>query len=118
MTQKPPLTKEERRRYPRLTLPIMYRTAMGEDSSHTTHDFSLGGVRIYSNRFLAEGKKIEIELCLPEGDAIKALCRVVWSQVLPPGSDAMFEVALEFMDLPPDAADQLEQFLEPDAPEE
>jgi hypothetical protein len=35
-----------------------------------------------------------------------------------PGSDAMFEVALEFLDLPPDASDQLEQFLESDATEE
>jgi len=75
-------------------------------------------VRIYSNRHLAEGKKIELELCLPPGTAIKALCRVVWSQVLPPGSDAMFEVALEFMDLPPDASGLLQQYLEPDAAEE
>ncbi len=118
MTQEPPRTKEERRRYPRLTLPIMYRTAKGEEPAHPTHDFSLGGVRIYSNRYLEEGKRIEIELCLPQGRAIKALCRVVWSQVLPPGSDAMFEVALEFEDLPPDASDQLAQFLEPDVPEE
>lgn len=117
VTQEPPRSREERRKYPRLILPIMVRTVKGEEARHPTHDLSLGGVRIRSNRYLAEGKMLEIELFLPQGSAIKTLCRVVWSQVLPPGSDAMFEVALQFMDLPDEASDRLAQYLEPDAGE-
>ena len=59
----------------------------------------LGGVRIYSNVYLKEGKQIEIKLCFPKGNWIVATVRVVWISPLPPGSGSVFDVGLEFIDL-------------------
>jgi len=118
LAEKTPPVKEERRRYPRLEVPIMYRSSRKEGPVHPTQNFSLGGVRIYSNAYLKEGKQIEIELCLPQEDSIVATVRVVWTKVLPPGSDAVFDVALEFLHLPAGASEKLKKILKTDSVEE
>lgn len=107
MADKIPDTQEERRRYPRLEVPIMYRSSRKEGPASPTQNFSLGGVRIFSNAYLKEGKQIEIELCLPQEESIVATVRVVWTKVLPPGSDAVFDIALEFLDLPDGSMDKI-----------
>ncbi len=101
-----------------MEVPIMYRSSRKEGPVHPTQNFSLGGVRIYSNAYLKEGKQIEIELCLPQEDSIVATVRVVWTKVLPPGSDAVFDVALEFLDLPAGAIEKLKKVLKMDSVEE
>ena len=63
---------------------------------------------------LKKGKQLEIQLCFPEGNSIDATVQVVWTKVLPPGSDAAFDVGLEFIDLPPDAVDVLKDVLKSD----
>ncbi|MGB2907179.1 MAG: PilZ domain-containing protein [Candidatus Aminicenantaceae bacterium] len=118
MADKIPDTQEERRRYPRLEVPIMYRSSRKEGPALPTQNFSLGGVRIYSNAYLKEGKQIEIELCLPQEESIVATVRVVWTKVLPPGSDAVFDVALEFLDLPDGAMDKIKEILNKNSVEE
>jgi hypothetical protein len=74
----------------------------------------LGGVRIYSNRYVKKGKQMDIQLCFPEGNSISATVRVVWLKVLPEGSDAAFDVGLEFINLPPSAIEELKGVLEED----
>ena len=112
MADKTPDTQEERRRYPRLAAPIMYRRSIKEGPVFPTRNFSLGGVRINSNAYLKEGKQIEIELCLPNEESIVAVVRVVWTKVLPEGSDAVFDVALEFLDLPDGAMEKIKAVLD------
>ena len=90
----------------------MFRASKKEGPARPTYDLGLGGVRIYSNVYLKEGKRIEIKLCLPKGNWIVATGRVVWIKVLPPGSGSLFDVGLEFIDLPPDAIDELKEVLE------
>lgn len=85
-----------------------------DENPHATKDVSNGGVRIYSNRYLKKGKKLEIELFLPGGNSIKADVRVVWTKVLPPGSSAVFDIGLEFLTLSPAASKQLKTVLEND----
>jgi hypothetical protein len=106
--------KIERRRYPRLEVPVLFRSSKKEDDFSPTFNLGLGGVRIYSNRYLKKGKQQEIVLCFPEGNTIPATAQVVWTKVLPPGSAAAFDVGLEFIDLPPEAVDMLKEVLETD----
>lgn len=114
MTKKGVHTDDERRRFPRLKVPVLFRTAKIEEEVSPTTNLGLGGVRIYSNRYLKKGKQLEIELCFPKGNSIVAKVRVVWTKVLPSGSDAAFDIGFEFIDLPPAAMEELKGFLETD----
>lgn len=104
----------ERRRFPRLNVPVLFRAAKSEEEPSPTYNLGLGGVRIYSNRYVKKGKQMEIELCFPDGNSIVATVRVVWIKVLPEGSDAAFDAGLEFINLPASAADKIKGVLETD----
>jgi len=69
-------------------------------------------VRIYSDEPLKEGKGVQIELDLPSGKSAKATARVVWIEVLPPGSEARFDVGLEFLVISNEAIDELQSISE------
>lgn len=114
MTNKEARITSERRRFPRLKVPVLFRAAKKDGEEHPTYNLGLGGVRIYSNRYLKKGKQLEIELCLSTGNSVVATVRVVWITVLPEGSDAAFDVGLEFIDLPPDAINELKEVLDTD----
>lgn len=114
MTKEGDRVKSERRRYPRLKVPVLFRTSKKEEKERPTYNLGLGGVRIYSNRYLKKGKQLEIELCFPERKTAVATVRVVWIKVLPEGSAAAFDVGLEFIDLPPDAVEELKEVLDTD----
>jgi len=104
----------ERRRFPRLKVPVLFRPAKMDENPLPTKDIGNGGVRIYSNRYLKKGKKLEIELFLPGGNSVTSDVRVVWTKVLPPGSAAVFDIGLEFLTLSPAAREQLKTVLEND----
>ena len=112
MKQKTGGVETERRRFPRVNAPVLFRSAKLDEEAYPTYNLGLGGVRIYSNRYLKKGKKLQVELCLPGENSVVATVRVVWVKVLPPGSDAAFDVGLEFMDLPSDAVEKLKDVLE------
>jgi len=112
LTKKAAGIRTERRRFPRLQVPVLFRTAKVKEKASPTYNLGLGGVRIYSNRYLKKGKQLEIELCFPKGNSVIATARVVWTKVLPSGSDAAFDLGLEFIDLPPAAIDELKGILE------
>jgi len=77
-----------------------------------TSNISLAGVRIYSNKPLKKGQALEIELLLPSGNAMKAIVRVVWISALPPGSEALYDVGLEFLNIADDVIPKLQFVLE------
>lgn len=114
MTNKETRIKSERRRFPRLKAPVLFRAAKKDGKERPTYNLGLGGVRIHSNRYLKKGKQLEIELCFSKGNSVIATVQVVWITVLPEGSDAAFDVGLEFIDLPPDAINELKEVLDTD----
>lgn len=75
-------------------------------------NISLAGVRIYSNKPFKKGQALEIELLLPSGDSLKAIVRVVWISALPPGSEALYDVGLEFLDIADDVIPKLQTVME------
>ena len=107
----------QRRRHPRLKAPILYNPprffgpARIVSQKRQISDISIGGVRIYSDEQLMEGKGLQLELFLPLKQAIRATARIVWVKKLPPGSEARYDVGLEFMHLPLPAMDELKSML-------
>jgi hypothetical protein len=81
-------------------------------SRRKVSNISLGGVRIYSDEYLKVGKCQEIEFFLPNNRSITATAKVVWIEELQPGSAALYDVGLEFIDLPPHAAEELRTILD------
>jgi hypothetical protein len=83
--------------------------------SRQAANISLAGVRIYSNKPLKKGQALEIELLLPSGNSLKAIVSVVWINALPPGSEALYDVGLEFLNIADDAIPKLQFVLEDSA---
>ncbi|NIO48377.1 MAG: PilZ domain-containing protein [Candidatus Aminicenantes bacterium] len=109
-------SKFDRRRFPRVKAPVYYRPASVFGMSSQTSNISLAGVRIYSNKPLKKGQALEIELLLPSGNSLKALVKVVWISALPPGSDAIYDVGLEFLNIADDIIPKLQSVLEDSSP--
>jgi len=98
----PDKSNKERRGYPRSTAPVYYRYPRTSFPRHEVNSISLGGLRIYSDELLKEGTQIEIEFFLPMG----------YSAIgLPPGSQAFYDVGLEFIDLPLEAINKIKSIL-------
>jgi len=87
---------DDRRRFPRLKVPVYYRAARLLGPRSPARDLSLGGVRILTDEVLNVGKRLEIELFLPDGGSLTVDVRVAW--IRPLNDDfAQFEAGLEFM---------------------
>jgi len=105
-------SKFDRRRFPRVKAPVYYRPTSAFGTSSKAANISLAGMRIYSNKPLKKGKALEIELLLPSGNSLKAIVRIVWISALPPGSEALYDVGLEFLNIADDAIPKLQFVLE------
>jgi hypothetical protein len=105
-------SKQERRRLPRVMAPVYYRSPRIFTPKRKVSDISLSGVRIYSDKYLPEGKRLEIEFFLPSGYTVEAIAKVVWVNELPPGSEALYDVGLEFIRLPEMAVEELKSVLD------
>jgi c-di-GMP-binding flagellar brake protein YcgR len=109
-------SKFDRRRFPRVKAPVYYRPASAFGMSSQASDISLAGVRIYSNKPFKKGHALEIELLLPNGNSLKAIVRVVWTSALPPGSEALYDIGLEFLNIADDVIPKLQSVLEESSP--
>ncbi len=105
-------SKFDRRRFPRVKAPVYYRPAGVFGTSNQASNISLAGVRIYSNKPFKKSQPLEIELLLPNGNSLKAIVRVVWINALPPGSEAVYDVGLEFLNIADDVISKLQSVLE------
>jgi hypothetical protein len=102
------MAADERRRFPRLSVPVYYRPARLFGPRSPARDLSLGGVRILTDDTLVVGKRLEIELFLPDGGSLTVDVRVAW--VRPLNDDfAQYEAGLEFLAMDPDQAKLLER---------
>ncbi len=91
---------KDRRRFPRIAAPVYYRVAKSEDLRQRVSDISMGGVRLYSDERFEIGQKLDLELYFPNDVSGKVIARVVWIKELPPGAGAVYDVGLEFLELP------------------
>lgn len=103
--------KKERRRFPRVTAPVFYRSPRIFSPKRRVTDISPAGVRIYSDKYFEEGTRMEIEFFLPNGYSVIGIAQVVWIKELPPGSKAAYDVGLEFIHLPAAAIDEIKSVL-------
>ncbi len=108
----PKKLKYDRRRFPRVKAPVYYRPAGAFGISSQASNVSLAGVRIYSNKPFKKSQPLEIELLLPNGNSLKAIVKVVWISALPPGSEALYDIGLEFLNIGDDVIPQLQSVLE------
>jgi hypothetical protein len=109
---KPKQTVITRRQFPRVKSPVLYRSISTPGSKHKISDISLGGVRIFSNERIRKGKRLELELFLPQGQSLIVTAKVAWIRPLPKGSASPFDMGLEFISLPPNAMKELKTVLE------
>jgi hypothetical protein len=103
---------EERRRFPRIKAPIFCRPAGFLTPRKKLGNISLGGLRIFSDQFHKPEKRMEIEIFLPDNLTMVELVRVVWIKELPPGSEAFYDIGVEFIRLAPENAIRLQAVLE------
>jgi Tfp pilus assembly protein PilZ len=108
--------KENRRSYPRFNAPICYRSASLFSARKPLVNISLGGIRIYSDEEFKIGKRLEIELLLPDDMVLRCTMKVVWQSPLPEGSKATYDTGLQFLDVPVDSLHRLTEVLEQSDP--
>jgi hypothetical protein len=102
----------KKRQYPRLKAPVYCRSGSALSSHKPVINISLGGFRIHSDEKLKIGKRLELELMLPDDTLLTCMLRVVWQRRLPVGSDAKYDVGLRFIDVSDDKLHQLSEVLE------
>ena len=88
----------DRRRYPRVKAPILFRAARFRSARRPVVDVAIHGLRVYSDDAFKVGDRLDVELFLPDGDNLDCVVRVVWIQDLPQGSPAQFDVGLQILD--------------------
>ncbi len=78
---------------------MYYRPARLFGPRKPAHDVSRGGIRIFTDDTLAIGKRLEIELFLPDGGSLTCDVRVAWVRKLESDDFAAFEAGLEFLSM-------------------
>ena len=79
--------------------PVQCRASRILTKKQKVSNLSLVGVRIYSNERLYVGERFELEFFLPDGSIVEAKAKVVWIKEIPPGSEAVYDVGMEFVEL-------------------
>lgn len=102
---------KERRRFPRVVVPVLYDLPRIFGAKRRVSDLSLGGARIYSDTRLKVGQRLELEFFLPDGSTAEAVARIVWIKEMPEGAEALYDVGLEFLDLSKTTKEQLDAVL-------
>jgi c-di-GMP-binding flagellar brake protein YcgR len=90
------MTADDRRRFPRLNVPVFYRPARLFGPRKVAQDVSRGGIRVYTDDALELGTRLELELFMAEGDSLTVDVRVAWVRELS-GQDTRYEAGLEFL---------------------
>jgi c-di-GMP-binding flagellar brake protein YcgR len=101
---------DDRRRFPRLDLPVFYRSARLFGPRQPARDLSRGGIRVLTDEPFTIGTRLEIELFLPEGDSLTIDVRVAWVRELS-DQEADYEAGLEFLAMDEDRVARLERYI-------
>ena len=62
-------------------------------------DISLGGMRVFTDDDLPVGSRLDLDVLLPDGCAVRCWARVVWLKALAPQNGAKYDVGLKFLDM-------------------
>ena len=108
---KPDTTNTDRRKYPRVMSPVLYRATRQISTKRRVSDLSLGGARIFSDERLEAGERLELDFFLPDGSTVKAMAKVAWIKEMPEGADALYDVGMEFIQLTETATEKLKTVL-------
>jgi len=96
-----------RRKFPRLKAPSFFSSPSVFGPRGRIINFSLGGIRVYSDYIFNLGQRLEFELFVSKEKSIKSTAQVVWIKQLPQASNVLYDVGLEFINLPQDALHEL-----------
>ncbi len=108
------MDQKERRRFPRLKAPVFCRPAgLRFHDAGRPVDIGLGGARVFSDDATEVGTFFELDLLLPDGQTIVCKAVVAWSDKLPPGSPALYDLGLQFTELSDEDRKRLGTVLEP-----
>ncbi len=105
-------TVNDRRRFRRVKTPILCQSFHFSLQRERIIDISLGGIRTFTDKKYKVGKKLDIELLLPDKSGIKCTVKVVWIDTLPEGSHSLYEIGLEFLKLPEYKLELLKSIIE------
>lgn len=108
--------QDNRRKYPRYDAPVCYRSASLFSARKPLINISLGGIRIYSDEEFKIGKRLELELILPDDIILTCTARVVWQSPLPEHSIAKYDTGLQFLDISGENLRRLSTLLSQDTP--
>lgn len=95
----------ERRRYRRIQAPVFvqvlgpFQQLLIRTKPAKVNDISLGGVRVYSDDQHKPGKRLTLELFFPDNSSLTVTAEVVWSQSLPEGAPARYDIGLRFINV-------------------
>jgi hypothetical protein len=120
----------ERRRHPRVLVDVPIRLSTIDPEidpwsgrpffrscEEAVADVSRGGARVRSTEPLGAGRRLLLEIELPDGRAFEAIARVAWSR-LDPRDSGGYGFGLEFLGGSPDQSARLDAMLRtPRAPQ-
>jgi hypothetical protein len=114
---------QNRRRFPRVLVDVPIRLSTIDPEvdpwsgrpffrscEETVADVSRGGARIRSEEPLGPGRRLLLEMDLPDGRSFEAIARVAWSR-LDPDAPTVYGLGLEFLGGTPDHLSRLDTFL-------
>ena len=103
----------ERRRFLRIPdeLEITYKVISDTKTKmFMTKDISQGGIRFFAQEPIPQNSLLEIRLTLKEVPfSFKTVVRTRWVKMVPYGD--LYEVGVEFINIPQDAAEHLLQYI-------
>ena len=105
----------KRRLFPRFKVETYFRPSHPFGQKKQILDIGLGGMRVYGNKPLRLGKEMDIKIFLPNEKVLDVRVRIAWVNTLPPGSEALYYIGYEFIQLSPETHQKLKSLLE-DAP--
>jgi Tfp pilus assembly protein PilZ len=82
---------------------VLYRPAGLSLLHHprNTRDISLGGMRVFSDDDFRVGSRLDLDIQLADGSAVRCWGEVVWIVPMTDGDPAGFDVGLRFTDMAP-----------------
>lgn len=95
------MSGQERRKYPRLRANALVRPVgrFTQLRARPVNDLSAGGLRVYSDETYRPGERLELELLLPGSETVELVGQVVWTEPLPEGAPARFDVGIRYLEI-------------------
>jgi hypothetical protein len=106
-----PNLHDERRTFSRVLAHVMVRpvSLLTRAVPRRANNVSPGGLRCFSDEVRRPGERLELELIFPGGPSAIVLAEVVWTERLPEGAPARFDVGMHYLDCVPESLVLIQQ---------